>query len=350
MGSYNFTSPGAAGANAIQQFLVQRAMQQRQAMLDALAQQAQAEEQKKAAAELELRTGQERRMAEAQKAQIEDLANQREFGRASSIAENAMPGDPADDQTRALLERQGLGGQVRKVPGIVVPLLGSAASSDATLQPEGFEMRGGTKYLAQQEAERARKEQAAAAAEAAKERADAERAFRESDAAANRDLRRDLAGATNGVRNELAQLKLDEEKQKFEDSKAAKTKSETDARTVTQSALDQLQRMKTHPGLNKAQGAYEMRGFTQDAQNFNAIREQVVNALALPNLGALKGPMSDKDVAFVRNISTRLGNHNIDEAETVKAVDEAIAFLNSKLGAQGAASGGSGGFKVVGVR
>src|SRR6185503_15237585 len=99
------------GGNAILKFLVQREMLNRQAMIDAYTRQAQEDEQKQKAADLELRTAQERRIAEAQKAAQADLEIEREFRRATTLAENAMPGDPADEPARALLERQGLGGQ-----------------------------------------------------------------------------------------------------------------------------------------------------------------------------------------------------------------------------------------------
>lgn len=188
-------------------------------------------------------------------------------------------------------------------------------------------------------------------------------ALRKREKQVDAQFREPRAGAdpeTVALRNDLLRIQVDAAKDKATAVTASKDKATSDAQAVTEGAITQLQRLKTHPGLNAAQGAYEMRGFTQDAQNFNAIRDQVVNALALPNLGALKGPMSDKDVAFVKNISTRLGNHNIDEAEAVKAIDEAIVFLQGKLsegGTTNTASNGAGagapkagGFRVVGVR
>lgn len=104
------------------------------------------------------------------------------------------------------------------------------------------------------------------------------------------------------------------------------------ARQATQTALDLVTRLETHAGIGAATGAYEMRGFTQGAVDFNAIRDQLVAALALPNLGALKGPMSDKDVIFVKQLATRLANTRLSESETRKALAEAKLFLQTKLG------------------
>jgi hypothetical protein len=74
----------------------------------------------------------------------------------------------------------------------------------------------------------------------------------------------------------------------------------------------------------------------------------LIAALTLPNLGALKGPMSDKDVAFVKSISTRLANTRMSEPET-RAISEAQTFLRGKLGGSGNATSGRriGRFEVI---
>lgn len=122
---------------------------------------------------------------------------------------------------------------------------------------------------------------------------------------------------------------------KLHDAVAARQAASTDpigADAITRSAVDLATRLFDHPGLSKATGAYELRGFTQAAIDANAIRDQLVAALALPNLGALKGPMSDKDVLFVKQISTRLANRRLSYEETRKAIQEAQLFLKGKLG------------------
>lgn len=163
MGRYDFVSPGAMGNDAIQKFLVQRAMEQRQAQLDALAKEEQTAQLAQQAEHLKLQQAQEKRLAEQQKTQQEDLRGQREFAKATTIANSALPGDPVDAPTRELLGRQGYGGQI--TPGIVAqgPLLGNDEQDipqyGVMHQPDT--MRGGSQYLSARAAEDARAAQAA---------------------------------------------------------------------------------------------------------------------------------------------------------------------------------------------
>lgn len=50
---------------------------------------------------------------------------------------------------------------------------------------------------------------------------------------------------------------------------------------------------------------------------FNSFRDSMV----LPNLGQLKGPMSDKDVVFLRNTATSL-TPDMSEKEFISTLDE----------------------------
>lgn len=144
--------------------------------------------------------------------------------------------------------------------------------------------------------------------------------------------RRAAAGGNRAVADELARARLDAVKEKTEGAKTERTSKEESAKTATQDALGLVERLETHPGIGKATGAYEMRGFTQGAHDFNSIRNQLVAALTLPNLGALKGPMSDKDVKFVKELSTRLGDTYLSAEETRRALAEAKTFLQNKIG------------------
>jgi hypothetical protein len=133
---------------------------------------------------------------------------------------------------------------------------------------------------------------------------------------------------------------------KLHDAVAARQGSTNpdDARAITSQALDLAKRLKTHPGTAKAYGAYEMRGWTQEARDAKAIRDQLAAALAQPNLAAVRGPLSDKDILFVKQLSTRLNDSNISDEESQRAIDEAITFLQGTLGAgQPAPAGADGG-------
>jgi hypothetical protein len=152
--------------------------------------------------------------------------------------------------------------------------------------------------------------------------------------------------------SEATQLALDARRQALADkeTKAAEAKAEKDAkaaaaRETTQSALDTVNRLldpkSTGAGIGRATGAYEMLGWTQAAEDFNADRDQLVATLTLPNLGVLKGPMSDKDVVFVKQIATKLANRNMSEKETRAELERARTFLRNKLATEGAAPGGA---------
>lgn len=356
MGRYGFTSPGGMAGNAIQEFLMQRAMQERQMQMDALAKRAQEAEIGQRDQQMALQRQQEERIAQAQRQQQSDLEQERRFRRAGTIAENALPDDPVDDATRALMTEQGYGGQVRQVPGILMqgPL---QEGEERPSSPETYAMRGGSRYLSQRAAEDARAGQAEETRAAREAEAERDRQFRAEQGEANRALRGGLTSTqqeTAGLRNDLMRQQIEQNQSKIDQDKAWRDKTGEDANRVTQQALDIARRMKLHPGLKASQGIVSstFAGFSQDAQDYRGLRSQLVAALALPNLGALKGPMSDKDVAFIKNISTRLENNRLSDAETARAVDEAITFLESKSGgaAPAASTGGGGSFRVVGVR
>jgi hypothetical protein len=302
---------------------------------------------------LALQREQEQRIAEAQRAQMADMENQRQFGRASTIAENAMPDDAVDEPTRALLTAQGFGGQMRSVPGVLMQ--GPMGSGDQRSEmdreaelgrgPDGMVMRGGARYL-----------NAAAEREARTETADANREAQNDRAEADRQMRQMIAGlaASNSAEskalaNELKALQIRMMGDKVDAAQTDKEKAAQASRTTTESALATARRMATHPGLTKASGVVSSRlsGMSQDAADFDAMRDQLVAALAQPNLGALKGPMSDKDILFIKSLATRLSNTRMSDAETRTALAEAVTFLENKAG-DGAKP--ASGFKVVGVR
>lgn len=107
------------------------------------------------------------------------------------------------------------------------------------------------------------------------------------------------------------------------DAETGKIGAETNAtsstdtkRTTAQSAYDIIQELKTGAGKSGAVGAGLGKfinaitpGDIQtgtEAAGYKTKIEQLKNTLALGNLDKLKGPMSDKDIEFVRNIVTSL--------------------------------------------
>jgi hypothetical protein len=132
------------------------------------------------------------------------------------------------------------------------------------------------------------------------------------------------AGTTaekTALQNQINELKL----RSAQDDRAS-------ARVITEDTMATLQSLKDHPGFDSSIGFYELRkGLTPESRAFNAKLTQAINSLALPNLGALKGPMSDKDILFIKNISSRLQETRVDPEDYKAAIDEAVKFLKRKL-------------------
>jgi hypothetical protein len=196
-GQYGFVSPGAMARNAIEEELLNRAALQRQAMLDKLTAEQQQGQADRAQQQLMVEAERERRIAEQDRQTQANLEDEREFRRASTIAESALPEDPIDEFTAELLKRQGFGSQIRRGQPTQGDYLGDgeAGVPQYNVIPGILQMRGGSKYLNARAAEDARAAVTESNRVAADERASAERANRELIARIMADSRRDSANA-----------------------------------------------------------------------------------------------------------------------------------------------------------
>lgn len=151
---------------------------------------------------------------------------------------------------------------------------------------------------------------------------------RASDAAAMRGV----VASNHGVADEFKRLQIEEKRDKMDAAKKATADTADSARQQTELALDLVGQLEKHPGLDKTSGMFDSRvaDFDQDAIDANALRDQVIAALTRPNVGALKGSMSEKELAFVKDLSSRLQNRRQSDAATRKALAEAKTFLQSK--------------------
>jgi hypothetical protein len=164
MGRYNFVSGGAMAGNAISQFLAEREAQNRQQMLDRLAQEARTEQQRqqretegRQREQLDFQKQQEARVAAGQQATFADLANQREYTQVSGAVEGARPEDaPLDADMVAKVLRQGFGSRLKQIPGVVSQGAVQEEPSEANSYvptyavnqtPEQTTLRPGSKYL-----------------------------------------------------------------------------------------------------------------------------------------------------------------------------------------------------------
>lgn len=356
-----FQSVGGAAGNAIQQFLVQREMQNRQRMLAELEQKAQADavaQQEKDRAlreqQLALQQQQEQRIAAAQQATIDDLANQREFGQVERAVEGARPDDaPLDADMVEKVQRQGFGSRLRQIPGVLMQ--GPIESGDESMRaeevgitPEQTALRPGSKYL---DAEAQRQATAALAQQT--------EAGRNERAEAEREMRTMIAGlaASGNAQARALDARLKElQIAGLEDKNAAAQKERDDvARAVSAGRAkvrDLAKGLMDDPALDGITGAIEGRRDTFfDGKAVDALSRynQLVKSLALEERSKLKGQGTITDYE-------------------AKALEAAVAAMNRGAGPEivrkhlkaifdtfqgdtpNAGGTGGKGFRVVGVR
>ncbi len=134
----------------------------------------------------------------------------------------------------------------------------------------------------------------------------------------------------NGLKREELKLKIDEAKQKITDKKLEKQNEFDGAIKSVDSTSGLLQEiLSDKDSLFAASGLGAFRGAIPGtkARAMAGKIEQLQNALAFENLGALKGAMSDKDVAFLKNISSNLDRYQ-DEDLLVKELEKVGTILN----------------------
>lgn len=305
MPRYGFTSPGAMAGNAIEQFLVQRALQQRQQQMDALAQQQQEAEIGQRDQQLHLQQEQERRIAEAQRQQQSDLEQERQFRRAGTIAENALPGDQVDDPTRALLTQQGYGGQMAQVPGVLMqgPL---QEGEERPSSPDNYQMRGGSKYLNQRAAEDARAALAEENRAAADERAQHDRELRELIAR----MQASGSAESRSLSNELKRLQISMAGDKIEAGQKAKGDAATAVKTGRQTIRDLAQGLYDDSDLDAIAGGFAARMPTvrENSVDAEARLKQLISQLSLESRGKLKGQgqISDYEAKILANAASAI--------------------------------------------
>lgn len=202
-----FLSAGAEATNAIQKFLLQRAMQDRQAQLDALAKQQQEAEIRQKDAMLQLQQQQEARQVQDsaatrafQAGQLERQNKQDATAQADKIYSQSVGGQVYDPATVKLLDAQGLSSTHYNVPGVLMqgPLQGedqsdTAREAEIGKSPDTEQSIGGQAW---QLARAAAADKAEAASQAAIDKAEAAKTHDEqvsADKKAHDDTMRALA-------------------------------------------------------------------------------------------------------------------------------------------------------------
>lgn len=118
-----------------------------------------------------------------------------------------------------------------------------------------------------------------------------------------------LDGSTNKI---LAQANLSpKDWALFKDGKLPPTNTQYRTSSTISDTIDKLL---NHPGLSDAVGTLKTPGLIPgtDRKDFDSLLTNFRDTLVLPNLGNLKGAMSDKDIEFLRNTASSL---NVDGTE-----------------------------------
>lgn len=318
MGRYNFTSPGAAAGNAIEEFFIRQAMEERQAMLDAQAKQAQEATIRQRDADLDLRRQQESRIGQERADAAKALEEERMFRRASTVAETAVPG-VLDPGTADLLRTQGFGSLVTQGQ----PTQGAAQFDETTINevpaydviPGVLETKGGFRWQQARQQEEARKDTAAQAAAAAAERAAADRASRESMASEANATRAAIAAAAASGRNanadldrQIKQLKIDSETTKQSEAQKAAQASAEGQKQLGLDILKEVDRLSTQTPDKKG---YALSSGAQSVVGGMRV-PGVIAGLGLPGMGtqadataAIKALTSKLDVNLIRQMKSQ---------------------------------------------
>lgn len=342
-----FTSVGASAANALQEFLRQRELQNRQRLMDELAVKEQEATLGLRRGDLDLRRQQDARIEQERTDAARALETERGFRRATTIADNAMPGDVADDTTASVMTEQGYGGQL--VPGVLMqgPLQeGDGRPSSPTT------MRGGSKYL-NAEAQRESSAQIARERLESQERTGAaDRALREliaEMAAGGRAESTDLRNRLLAIQADMAQDKLETTRRDTTDKRSAVASTRAQVRDLAQGLLDD-------PSLEAITGLVD--ALTPDVRpgsvDAAARLKQLLGQLALGERGKMKGQgqISDFEGKLLANavsaIDRRAGAANV--RTHLQEIVKAFSGDTPQAGPASTAPAAGSGFKVVGVR
>ncbi len=373
---YGFSSPGASAGRAIEQFLVQRALIQRQQMLDALnVGNAQADNQRADAAEA--------RMNSIQQQQQQDRADASNMSRATAAAtslgiggridatdpnaqniRNYLPGVLDEDKTLQATHR------VMTSPGVI-------QTNDVAPVPTGQLISRGTSQqqqvaeaIAAREREQTQAQQAAADRAREAQQAAAERA-REAEAA-RAALQVGLnAGKseTQGLRNDLLRTQIDSAHEKQTQTAQTQDRAKQAAQQTAGATLDTLKQLadfnpdgtvSLKPGVGNLFGlrvpfASSIPG--TNAANASAALEKLKGRVIVDLLNEMKqqsrtgatgfGALSQRELAVLEGAATELSSSGITDQrageEFKRIYDSATRLMNGAGGGAPAGAAGTGG-------
>lgn len=141
-----------------------------------------------------------------------------------------------------------------------------------------------------------------------------------------------LAREDNAIKRQELGLKLKDMQDKREETVRAKSAEAEGAMQFadsTSALLDWMVDPKQKSARESATGTVSMTLPGTEGRTYVTKIEQLSNMMALPNLDKLKGAMSDKDVAFLKNISANL-NRDQKESDFLKELGRLQKFMKDK--------------------
>lgn len=135
-----------------------------------------------------------------------------------------------------------------------------------------------------------------------------------------------------GSQQQKILLDIEKEKRTLNEAMRTKIAEGQDALGTAQTTLDLLSWMRDPKQTSARKGATGGYRFTipgTEERDYETKIEQLTNMLALPNLGQLKGAMSDKDIIFIKSVSTNL-DRSQSEKSFKRELDRLANFMESK--------------------
>jgi hypothetical protein len=100
------------------------------------------------------------------------------------------------------------------------------------------------------------------------------------------------------------------------------------------------EQLRDHPSRGSVFGTVEgaLPSFRQGSIDAQTLVDQLNGLLALENMGKMKGVLSDKDMAMIRQASSRLSNQRIGDQAAYQELSNIIQTVNQRIGGSGGAS------------
>ena len=374
-----YAPSGAQGAaEAIQALMLQRAIDERQRMLDA---QAQADRVGSAQREQKRIELEQQRIADAQadrKRDDEDREKERKFRRATTKATIGLPG-VATEADYQEAQDEGYGTQYRRDPASTLHGYDEAGAAQEVPIPGVVQFLGGTQYQQARAAEAARKDAALEAERIRDEQLATTLAAKKEQDAKDNDIKMSIAGLAASGRNANADLQREILQGRIDTAEEKKTAAKTAADAQRAAVADKAQNVmnligqlgeidpktfksvtKLSPGVERLYGVAVLGrtpGMLQgivstETSDARAAMDQLMGTAVTDFLGELKaqsrtgatgfGALSEGELKLVQDVSSQLRNPKLSSERVRSELSRLLKMAKEHYDKAMAAPGGSG--------